>query len=93
MTVPFRPTVDVEPNSFLDTLSRTFLQTRNLVEDDRRRKRAAERFETEQQLAGLRSTELSNRIGMQEASTERQARSSSTRPTSRGTSSDSSSAP
>ncbi len=81
MTVPFRPTVDVEPNDFLSTLTRTFRETSNLVEEDRRRKRAAERFSTEQELGALRVEELSKRISLRDrAQAEREARDPSIQP-------------
>ena len=48
MTVPFRPGgVDPGPD-FLSTLTRSFLQTRALVDEDTERKRDRQRFETEQ---------------------------------------------
>lgn len=53
MTVPFNPGgVDPGPD-FLSTLSRSFLQARNLVEDDAQRRRAKERFATEQERMNL----------------------------------------
>jgi len=62
MTVPFRPGgVDPGPD-FLSTLTRSFMQARDLVESDTLRRRAQERFNTEQETARIRNEALQEEL-------------------------------
>ncbi len=83
MTVPFKPSVvPTRGDDFLDTLTRTFMETANFVEQDRRNKRAKDRFDTEQQRADLANKTLEQRLEIEgkaerrtaEAETERRVR-------------------
>lgn len=72
MTVPFRPSVLPVPEPqtpFLDTITRAFLQTRNLVEADRASAQANQLFEDQRRQNKLRSESLAD-----ELSTRRQDR-------------------
>lgn len=65
MTVPFRPGgVDPGPD-FLSTLSRAFMQTRNLVDQDVERQRAKQRFESETTREELRIRALEEELRLQ----------------------------
>jgi hypothetical protein len=75
MTVPFRPGgVDPGLGSFTDTLTRAFSQAYNLVEEDRQRKRAAQRFATEMEKGQLANELLAQRLEIQGAQEARAAR-------------------
>lgn len=51
-----------EGERFLDTLTRSFMQARDLVESDTQRRRAAERFESEQEAASLKNRMLEQEL-------------------------------
>ncbi len=51
-----------EGERFLDTLTRSFMQARDLVESDTQRRRAAERFESEQETARLKNQMLEEEL-------------------------------
>ena len=74
MTVPFRPGgVDPGPD-FLSTLTRSFMQARGLVESDTQRRRAKERFASEQESARLRNEMLQQELEIRGAAETRAQR-------------------